>query len=79
MSTQCEKKRTLEIDIQTADRITIDNLKDTYKYIISDLEKLQDEIDSTGELPVYKNNDLIYNVKMAKHIQAVLEHFGEKV
>lgn len=71
--------RGLQLDFDTADRITILNLRDSYKYLKKESSEIQEEFDKTAEIPEHKNADLMYNLKMMKHIQAVLEYFGETV
>ena len=67
--------RGLQLDFDTADRITILNLKDCYKTLIKENEEIQ----ALDEIPEHKSQDLVYNINMLKHISAVLHYFGETV
>lgn len=65
----------LTIDFETADKITVLNLKDAYTYLQKEIE----EIRTLDEIPDHKAADMCYNVRMVKHIREVLSYFGETV
>lgn len=67
--------RGLQLDFDTADRITILNLKDCHKTLTQENK----EIEALDDIPEHKSEDLVYNIKMLKHISAVLHYFGETV
>ena len=65
----------LVLDFDTADRLTVCNLKECYGRMIEECA----EIEALEEIPVYKGEDLVYNKNMLKHLKAVLGYFGEHV
>lgn len=65
----------LQIDYETADRITILNLKDCYRTLRSE----NSAIDKLDLIPEHKAEDLCYNTRMMQHIKEVLSYFGESV
>lgn len=65
----------LELDFETADKITVLNLKDAYNYLQTEIE----EIRTLDEIPDHKAADMCYNVRMVKHIKEVLSYYGETV
>ena len=65
----------LELDFETADKITVLNLKDAYNYLQIEIE----EIRALDEIPDHKAADMCYNVRMVKHIKEVLSYYGETV
>jgi hypothetical protein len=68
----------IPLDADTADRITITNLKEAYDNLERDINDMQNQL-TEGTLPEYRNEDLLYNIKMLKHIEQVLSYFGEKI
>lgn len=67
----------LTIDWETADRITILNLKDCVKMITENVEKLESLMDE-GDLAEYQQQDYMYNVGVLTAMKKVLTYFGEK-
>jgi hypothetical protein len=65
----------LVLDFETADKLTVCNLKECYDRMIEECA----QIEALEEIPGYKGQDLVYNKNMLKHIKAVLEYFGEYV
>lgn len=72
-----KKVEGLTIDWETADRITVHNLKDHLKMITEDVEKLE-TLMNEGDLAEYQQKDYMYNVGMLKAMKKVLVYFGEK-
>ena len=72
-----KKQEGLTIDWETADRITVLNLKDCLKMMTEDVEKLESLMNEEG-LAEYQQKDYMYNVGMLKAMKKVLEYFGEK-
>lgn len=68
----------IPLDADTADHITITNLKEAYDNLERDINDMQNQL-TEGTLPEYRNEDLLYNIKMLKHIEQVLSYFGEKI
>ena len=68
-------ERKFYISWDTADTITVENLKDTYEFIKKENEK----ISALDDIPEHVAADLVYNLKMIKALQAVLAHFGADV
>ena len=63
----------LQIDFETADRITVLNLKDCYESLSKENLKIN-ELDPIRE---HNKEDLCYNTRMMQHIKEVLSYFGE--
>ncbi|NBP03628.1 MAG: hypothetical protein EBU90_26745 [Proteobacteria bacterium] len=61
----------LRIDYETADRITMLNLKDTRDYI-------QSELDGYAEGKYLHAEDVVYNQKLIEAIAVVLKYYGEE-
>jgi hypothetical protein len=74
-----KKQKKLELDYETADKITVLCLKDAYLSMNKEVKEALDEIKNNGELPVYKKEDLVYNQSMMIHIREVLKYYGEGV
>jgi hypothetical protein len=69
----------LKIDHETADRITVLCLKDSFDYMqteIAEIDKLMVEL---VDVPKYKMEDYVYNKRMCEAIRAVLHHYGTSV
>jgi hypothetical protein len=69
----------LTIDYETADKITIVNLKDAYESMRKDNAVIQQKLTETGQIEEYKKQDMVYNITMMTHISEVLKYFGETV
>lgn len=69
----------LTIDYETADKITVLNLKDAYKYHKQDAEEITARIEAGHGVPEHRKQDLVYNTTLMIHIKAVLAYFGETV
>jgi hypothetical protein len=63
----------LELDYETADKITVLNLKEIYRCLNEDNKQLL----SLDSLKDYQLRDLDYNLKLIKNLKVVLEYFGE--
>lgn len=68
----------IPLDADIVDHITITNLKEAYDNLERDINDMQNQL-TEGTLPEYRNEDLLYNIKMLKHIEQVLSYFGEKI
>lgn len=65
----------LQLDFETADRITVSCLKEAY----ITMNKENKKIEELDPIPGYKGEDLVYNKNMMKNIKEVLKYFGETV
>jgi hypothetical protein len=77
MSKKKEEGLGLTIDWETADRITILNLKQYAKMITEDIERLENLMEQ-GDIAECQSIDYVANVIHFKAITKVLEYFGEK-
>ena len=75
---QPQRERKLELDFDTADCITILNLKNSYEGMHQDLEQMIGEVER-GENVEINQKDIGYNIVMLAHIKAVLGYYGEQV
>ena len=71
------KKDGLLLDWETANSITILNLKQYAKMIAADIERLENLMEQ-GDLAECQQIDYVANVIHFKAITKVLEYFGEK-
>jgi hypothetical protein len=71
------KKDGLLLDWETANSITILNLKQYAKMIAADIERLENLMEQ-GDLAECQHTDYVANVVHFKAITKVLEYFGEK-
>jgi hypothetical protein len=71
------EKDGLLLDWETADRITILNLKQYAKIITADIERLENLMEQ-GDIAECQQIDYVANVVHFKAITKVLEYFGEK-
>lgn len=67
----------LTIDWETADRITVLNLKDYVKMLTENVENLESLMEQ-GDLADYQKQDYMDNISTLKAIKKVLEYFGEE-
>lgn len=66
----------LSIDWETADRITILNLKDSLANLIKEVENLESSMDME-DLPEYKRKEYLDSVGYLRAHQRVLKYLGE--
>ena len=62
-----------EIDWESADRITVLNLKEALEYMETENKKFRKK----KSLSDYEKADFEYNTRMIMHIKEVLKHYGE--
>lgn len=60
------------IDWETADRITAQNLLEQHEFLTVE----NAEINDMDDVPLYKLDDMAYNIKLLKALKLVLEHYG---
>lgn len=60
------------IDWETADRITAQNLLEQHEFLTAE----NAEINDMDDVPLYKLDDMAYNIKLLKALKLVLEHYG---
>lgn len=70
-------KSNIYLDYETADRITVDNLKQTFEQLKEDNDRISDN----NALNYNKNQaeDYMYNIRLIESIKVVLSYFGEEV
>ena len=73
-----QRERGLELDFDTADCITVLNLKNSYMSMQDDLQQMVGEVER-GENVEVNQQDIGYNIVMLAHIKAVLGYYGEQV
>jgi len=66
----------LTIDAETADRITVDNLKAVVEDMKNDVDKIIKEI-GTGDAYPTRHEDLAYNLRFIDAAKTVLQYYGE--
>ena len=67
----------MTIDWETADRITVLNLKQYVQILTEHIEQLETLMDQ-GDLAHYQQQDYMDNVSTLKAITKVLKYFGEE-
>jgi hypothetical protein len=65
----------LELEDEVFDKIVVTALRDQYDSLQMDIKTLK----ALEDLPLWKQADLEYNLKMSKHIRKVLAHNGVTV
>ncbi len=71
------KVKGLTIDWETADRITVLNLKNCVKTLTTNVEQLESLMEM-GDLADYQSQDYMDNISTLKAMEKVLSYFGEK-
>lgn len=71
------KPEGLTIDWETADRITIANLKDCVITLTKEVEEFESLMEM-GDLADYQSRDYTLGVSRLRAMKKVLEYFGEK-
>lgn len=66
-------RKGLELDYDTADKITVLNLKDAREYLIKENKMLT----TLERIPDYQLADYGYNTNLIKAISTVLHYYGE--
>lgn len=66
-------RRGLELDYDTADKITVLNLKDARENLIKENKRLT----SLDRIPDYQLSDYGYNCNMIQALNTVLHYYGE--
>lgn len=67
----------MTIDWDTADRITVLNLKQYVQILTEQIEQLENLMEQ-GDLAEYQQQDYMDNVSTLKAITKVLKYFGEE-
>lgn len=69
----------LKIDMETADRITVLCLKDSFDYMQTEIAEVEKELAESFNVADHKMEDYIYNKRMCEAIRVVLHHYGKTV
>jgi hypothetical protein len=69
----------LTIDVETADRITVLCLKDSFDYMQTEIAEIDKRLAELVDVPKYQMEDYVYNKRMCEAIRVVLHHYGTSV
>ena len=69
------KRNKLELDWETADRITLTSLKDVLKGLEKHNRSIEKEMES-GELPEYQKRNYVDNQEYIVAFKKVIEYYG---
>lgn len=75
MDIKMTKKLALELDYETADKITRLNLTDARDYMIGELQKFNDTLGTDNPYWMHPE-DVVNNQVLIKHINAILDYYG---
>jgi hypothetical protein len=65
----------LTIDFETADRLTLVNLKEALKYNVEENDAIKEKY-LLDDMPDYKLEDFQYNKKLIKALKRVISYYG---
>jgi hypothetical protein len=69
----------LRIDMETADRIAVLCLKDSFDYMQTEIVEIDKQLAELIDVPKYKMEDYVYNKRVCEAIRVVLHHYGTSV
>jgi hypothetical protein len=69
----------LTIDHETADRITVLCLKDSFDYMQTEIAEIDKRLAELADVPKYQMEDYTYNKRVCEAIRIVAHHFGTSV